>query len=210
MTVTKTQRLTTPNHPGNGNGPSSHKDDRQDSSARTVTRRDVVERGHLLVRGVGAGIGVTLRDTTIICGQGRLVLERDEVGIEHSQHGQLLLQASGAVGGLVIPLGTTVVAIRTRRASLHGGLRRSLQLGHDHIRGARHDRREEGQPTGEVRLEGDLVAIAFFDRFTGDLHQNIPGGTVISLGGIELTRGAHQAVNALLPLGGSSVGLESM
>jgi hypothetical protein len=25
-----------------------------------------------------------------------------------------------------------------------------------------------------------------------------------------LTRGAHQAVNALLPLGGSSVGLESM
>lgn len=199
--------LTTPDHPGNGNRPSSHEDDSEDSSTCTITRGDVVEDRHLLVRAVGTSIGITLRGTTSVRGEGGPTLEGDEVGIEDSQHRHLLLQTSGAVSGLCIPLGTAEVTTRTRRASLDRSLRRSLQLRQNRIRDSGHDRSKEGQPTGEVGLERDLVTIALVDRFAGDLHQDVASGTVVALGGIELTGGTHQAVNAFLPLGGGSVGL---
>lgn len=57
---TQTDRSTTADHPGDGDSPPSDKDDGQDTRTGFVAGTDVVQYRDRIVRGVGAGIRVTL------------------------------------------------------------------------------------------------------------------------------------------------------
>lgn len=71
-------------HPGHGNGPSRHKDDGQDTRTSLVARSNGMEHGHLVSRGIGAGVRVTLRGTTVVEGVRGPVVEGDQVGGQHT------------------------------------------------------------------------------------------------------------------------------